>query len=61
MNLAVRVPMEEWTSARRLIEVVADDERSTLGQVRLRADGRRRSWYGTDSFRAASAPSTSTS
>jgi len=53
VDLTVRVPIEEWTSARRLVTLLSTDERSLLSRVRLRADGRRRCWYASDSYRAA--------
>lgn len=47
------IPVEEWARARALYDVARVDERSGLGQVRLRSDGRRRRWYASDSIRAA--------
>lgn len=49
----VVVPRDEWSQACKLLKLVAHDETSALGFVRLRGDGRRRRWYATDSFRAA--------
>jgi hypothetical protein len=50
--LDVAIPIEEWEDARRIANIITDDERSPTGQVRVRADGNRRRWYATDSYRA---------
>jgi len=51
-RLEVAIPIEEWEDARRILNVINDDERSPIGQVRVQADGNRRRWYATDSYRA---------
>ncbi len=48
----VVVARDEWDRAAALMTILTHDETSGLGFVRMRCDGRRRRWYGTDSVRA---------
>lgn len=46
------IPYEEWERVNKLRNILADDERSTLGRIHLSSDGDRRTWQVTDSYRA---------
>lgn len=49
----VIVSHDEWERVTGLLGIVAHDETSKLGFVRLRSDGRRRRWFAMDALRAA--------
>ncbi|MFZ8999182.1 MAG: DUF3293 domain-containing protein [Ilumatobacteraceae bacterium] len=44
----ISIPTEEFQRAWALYQFVTTDERSPLGELRLRSDGRRRTWSGCD-------------
>ncbi len=53
MDFEIEIELSEWEQAARLLPLLLDDERSSIGQLRLLADGTQRMWLATDSFRAA--------
>jgi len=49
----VSIPVEEWEIGLRLLPLIADDEQTGIGQVRVRSVGGVREWSATDSYRLA--------
>ena len=45
------VSLAEWTQVAKLVRLAEPYETGVMGQLRLTADGNRRFWYATDSYR----------